>query len=103
MALTVTTADENVAGARKTKVVNVTFDSSYPTGGEGFTPASVGFVSFTFVDIAPSDGYVYEFDYTNNKIIAYWVDTTTDGAPMAQVADTTDLSGAVTKARLEGF
>ena len=43
--------------------------------------------------IAPNSGYVFEYDATNEKIKAFWVDTTTDGAPMAEVADETDLSG----------
>ena len=46
----------------------------------------------TDVRIAPTAGYTFEMDYTNKKILVYWVDTTVDGAAQAQVADTTDLA-----------
>ena len=103
MALTVSVLDDNVVGARRRKVLSVTFDDSYPTGGESLTPADAGLVSFTHVSAEPADGYVFEFDHTNEKVIAYWVDTTTDGAPMAQVANTTDLATVVSRVVVEGF
>ena len=49
---------------------------------------------------SPTSGYVFEYDYTNSKIKAYWCDydAAADGA-MTEVTDTTDLSG-VTGVRL---
>ena len=76
--------------------LRVTFDSSYPTGGEaidfkqyaGFTPAVV-----FFQQRAPITGaYNFVYDRTNKKILVFWVDTTVDGAAMAEVANTTNLS-----------
>lgn len=78
----------------------IAFDSSYPTGGEAITAADLGFSVFpTDVRIEPAAGFVFEMDYANKKILAYWVDTTVDGAALAQVPDTTDLS-AVTGVRV---
>lgn len=68
---------------------SVAFDSSYPTGGESislpFTPV--------LVIIAPTSGYVFEWDYDNNKIKAFYADydAVADGV-LIEVADTTDLS-----------
>lgn len=41
MALTVTIVKRNVVGAQREVIADVTFDSSYPTGGESFTVADV--------------------------------------------------------------
>lgn len=103
MALTVTEVTRNVGpGNRKEVIATVAFDSSYPTGGESLAPSLLGFQAFDFVSFTNTGGYVFEFDHTNSKVLAYWVDTTTDGAPLAQVANTTDLSG-VTTARLRAI
>lgn len=73
MALTVTKSGDwykNI-GSLSAARVTVDFDSSYPTGGESFTPADVGMRVFEFVSIESKGGLTYEFDYTNNKIKAY--------------------------------
>jgi hypothetical protein len=94
MALTVSNTVPTVFGTQKVWQGTVGFDDSYPTGGEVFTPAGVGFVAFDRVDVAPKNGYVFQFDYTNNKILAYYGDysESSDG-PLVQVANTADLSG----------
>jgi hypothetical protein len=81
----------------KIVVFDVTFDSSYSIGGEAFEPHSVGLSEVWFasiVQIAPvaTTTLVFRWDHTNNKIVASWVDTTTDGAPLAEVVDTTSLA-----------
>ena len=102
MAVSVSTVHTNYEGARKVATVDITFDASYPTGGEALTPATLGFVTLTRVDIDPGDGYVFEYDYANEKVIAYWVDTSTDGAPLAEVAGSEDLSGSTARATVVG-
>ena len=94
MALTVTTSKTEYVGTEKCWRGTITPDASYPTGGESFTPAQVGFVNFSRVIVTPSEGYVGEYDAANQKVLFYWVDTTTDGAPLAEVAAETDLSGS---------
>src|SRR3990167_4115850 len=63
----------------------IAFDSSYPTGGETFAPKDVGLRAFETggVDIDAKSGYTFEFDYTNNKILAYRTATLT---PVGSVA-----------------
>ncbi len=84
--------------ARDTQIYScsVAFDSSYPTGGEAiifpFTP--------DIVIITPASGYIFEYDYTNAKILVYYFDydAVADGAAI-QVPNTTDLS-ALTSVRM---
>lgn len=70
----------------------LTFDNSYPTGGEALTAANLGLEEVLAVVFPCSAGYSFAYDKANAKVIAYWVDTTVDGAALAQVANTTDLS-----------
>jgi hypothetical protein len=70
----------------------ITFDSSYPTGGEALTTAQLGLEEVLAVIFPCSAGYSFAYDETNQKVLAYWVDTTTDGAALAQVENTTNLS-----------
>lgn len=79
----------------------VAFDSSYPTGGEAFTVADLGFkVLPRWIEIETSAGYIFKIDRTNLKVIAYMGDNNnaSDG-PLIEVANTTDLS-AVTGVRV---
>jgi hypothetical protein len=83
-----------VPGDRRYVVATVTFDSSYATGGEAITLASLGLTRLDFIQAVTDDGYVPAWDgsKTAPKIKLFWVDTTTDGAPLAEVASTTDVS-----------
>lgn len=56
MALTISEAADalrpsHVVGDLKLKFVRVTFDSSYPTGGEAITPANFGMTRIIFVSV----------------------------------------------------
>lgn len=111
MALTVSTgttrgrSGPDALGPRATAILQVTFDNSYPTGGEaldfkqytGFTPA----VMF-FQERAGLGGYTFRYDYANKKIMVFWVDTTVDGKEMVEVVNTTDLSALVVDVLLIG-
>lgn len=100
MALTIantTPQSGDVWGRQKTRIVTVTFDSSYPTGGESFTPANVGLASFTAVFFSPdsSPAYQFAYDYTNQKILVFGVQQDADAAvtdPFDEEDDTADLS-----------
>jgi hypothetical protein len=107
MALAVTRLFGPVAiGDRYMTVSKVDFDSSYPTGGEALTPQDLGFAASTdeqfHVLPTTSGGYVVKYDHSGQKLLAYWVDTSVDGAAMAEVVNTTDLSG-VTAVRVTAF
>ncbi len=92
MAAAVTRNHIGHMGDKRAVMGTIAFDSSYPTGGEAITEEALGLVSAEMVIIPSFGGYTFTWDATNSKVIAYWVDTTTDGAALAQVADTTDLS-----------
>lgn len=100
MAVTVTDVDTGVAipivgGVAGLKQVHkiVTMDASYvATGGEPLTAAQLGLTTVLFAVVEPKGGYVFSYDIAAAKITAYWVDTSVDGAAMAEVVATTDLS-----------
>lgn len=85
-------------GNQNIVICDIDFDASYPTGGESIsTPATIlGMDTVHFAIISPSGGYVFTYDYTNNKILAYR--SAGSGAAMAQVPNTTDIS-AITNVR----
>lgn len=105
MAVTVTVDNTELVGRKRQKRGTITFDSSYPTGGEAVTPADFGLVAITDMQFEGDDGYVLRWDRstTSPKVMAYWVDTTTDGAPMAEVANTTNLSAVVSRFTVTGY
>ena len=102
MAASLTSAYQGVFGDRRVAIVDVAFDDSYPTGGEAVDLSEVGIGTVLFAIVEPTDGYTFEYDRSNDKVVAYWVDTTTDGAPQAEVANTTDLDGVVARAFVVG-
>ena len=67
MSLT-TTNKQYFAGGYREVIADVAFDSSYPYGGESFTPGDVGMSAVHKLMIEPKGGYTFEYDYTNQKI-----------------------------------
>lgn len=103
MALTITDRNSpSVPFERKLVYVTIDFDASYPTGGEALTASDVGLdrIDAVFVE---SGEYNFEYDPTNEKILAYWGDNNnaSDG-PLVEVADTTDLSAVSVNALVLG-
>lgn len=88
-------------GRRRVHLAQITLDSSYPTGGEAVDFRNIGVQNdanarYFFQQRGPiTGGYVFVYDRTNRKLLVFWVDTTVDGAALAQVADTTDLSAVI--------
>lgn len=96
MALTIAEATTGLGvrkknfGAEEFSLVKITFDSSYPTGGEAVTPSEVG---MTRIDGAWPVGQaagsrVAQWDQANGKILLF------DDA-LAQVANASDQSTIV--------
>ena len=75
------------------RVMEVTGDSSYPTGGYSMTPANVGLSRILYVDLASAGGYLLEYDYTNQKV-KFYRETGAAGT-MSEVPNTTNVSAAV--------
>jgi len=83
MALTISNRHHLKAVGAQTKLCDIAFDSSYPTGGESLTPANLGLKQILQVHVSPKSGYLFEYDYDNEKLKAF---TPT----AAQAAVTTD-------------
>ena len=82
------------AGGDRLKIMHgdIAFDNSYPSNGEALD-LSNEFNDLKLVIFEAKLGYVFEYDYTNKKVIAYYYDydATADG-PAIECANTTDLS-----------
>lgn len=96
MANTYTLLFKGEVEGRRMHVYTIAFDDAYPTGGEAVTADNVGLTRIDNAIIAPAGGFVFQWDQANSKIKAYWVDTSTDGAAMAEVVDTTDINASLT-------
>lgn len=67
-------------------------NASYATGGDTLDLSTL-FGTLQGVIIAPVGGYVFEYDYANGKVMAYWGDNANAAAgPGVEVTATTDLS-----------
>ena len=88
-----------VPGSRKEVRGVITFDSSYPTGGEAVALADLGLNRLDWLDVTTVNGNVPAWDGSTSapKVKLYWVDTTTDGAPLAEVPSTTDVSATTVR------
>lgn len=86
MALAATAGEVNFSQKRREVLVNLAFDSSYPTGGESLTAAQVGLSVIEYMNVlGGGNGYHYQYDTTNSKVKVYSTAAT-------EVANTTDLS-----------
>src|SRR5438309_2078869 len=103
MAVTVTSSPANVGrgydvwGRRRVHFRQVTFDNSYPTGGEVLGLVGIQDIKnaqFFFQQRAPlTGGYHFVYDRTNDKLLVFWADGTAVAAgALPEVANTTDLS-----------
>lgn len=90
-------------GPNVAKIVTVTMDSSYPTGGESVTAANLGLSRIVQFSLEPNAGYVPEYNHANSKVKVFWVDTTVDGAALAEVADTTNIATVVFRGKVVGL
>lgn len=79
-------------GSRIETVVVIAFDNSYPTGGEPLTKAELGLSSVDSVVIPSVGGYVFNYDYINEKVLVYVEEGVAAGGPLLEVANATDLS-----------
>lgn len=70
MALTTTFVRRSVFGNRRVTVADVDFDSSYPTGGESLTATNLGMSVLDLVLVSNKGGLIFEYDYTNSKLLA---------------------------------
>ena len=95
MALTVTVTDEQVTGQQRKVSGTIDFDDSYLSGGESLTPAMLGLTTLDKIVVTPFLGFVFDHTAADNLLHAYWVDTTVDGAPLAEVPSMTNMDDIV--------
>jgi len=93
MAASVAAVDYGSLGNLKVEVVEVTFDSSYPTGGEAITLNQIGNASFAIATVKSSaagtvDNVLHpRYNIATGKVLCYL----TTGGELTNTADCTDL------------
>lgn len=89
MGLTVVNKNPNKsavsAGALRVSTIEVDYDSSYATGGEALVAADFGLQRLDLVLASPKQGFMFEYDYTNAKLKAFFP-TGGAGTPAAALA-----------------
>lgn len=107
MALTIGNLAYQNNGSTYSVTGTIAFDSSYPTGGESLTAADVGLAVIEHIDVHPTSGLAFEYDYTNALLLAYEQGITTGATAVTAVATVTgalivDSSGTETTIRAGG-
>lgn len=69
----------------------IQMSNSYPTNGEPFDMRKIFPVDLHLVLIEHKAGYIFEYDYTNKKLKAFWTPAG-HTAVFAEITNTTDLS-----------
>lgn len=101
MAISSTIVDQGVEGNKRVVTTDITFDSSYPTGGEAVTLSSVGLMNadYAVCNVKAIGGTVnvanVYYDRANKKLKVY------DETP-AEVSNTADLSTLVAQVKFYG-
>ena len=103
MALTIAKVRSGVQGDLAYWIGTITFDSSYASGGESFTPANVGLAAIDMLTLTPDQdttSYLPVWDKSENKIMLY--NSAGDGDAFDQ-AGTDDASSFVVYVKAEGL
>ena len=90
MALTISVVERTVFGNKRIVIADVDFDSSYPTGGESLQASDVGLKAIDFLQATPKSGYIFEYDYTNEKLKAFYPTKSQDSNLAATVTVTSN-------------
>lgn len=104
MALTVSVISSAVHGDDRVVVADITFDSSYPTGGEDLIPRDVGLANEIYtVQAEPTSGRLVAYDRTTRKLKAFDFDynNAADG-PAIEVPNATNLATTSVRALIVG-
>lgn len=64
---------------------------AYATGGIAVTPAQFGLLTLVHLDLGATGGYVFEYNKTTGKILAYWTGAGLS-AVLAEVTNATNLT-----------
>ncbi len=91
MALTISNVKRTVFGNDRVAIADVTFDSSYATGGELLDISQLGMQQVDYLAVAPASGYAVEWDGTNKKLLVRGTGSA-EKAAFTQQDASTDLS-----------
>lgn len=102
MALSVTIDDRDVWGSHQVRWGRITFDSSYPTGGEAIAAADFQLAELKNVVVHSADVATYRpvWDQSASKILLY-IEDGTSGIE-AQAANTSDQSAVTIEYQVIG-
>jgi hypothetical protein len=106
MGLTISITDKLVFGNKKVRLGTVTFDSSYPTGGEAYTAGLFGLSKLRKVRVDPKGGYTFDVDTANStiKVFGVRIDSTSTGIiRQEEMSNGTDLSSVVAEFEVYGY
>lgn len=93
MALTITVIRRPSMPAGHCVIADITFDNSYPTGGESLTPANLGLstIDSCVARQKAAASRIVEYDYANSKLMLFT-------ALGTEAADTSNQSTIVVRA-----
>jgi hypothetical protein len=94
VALTITMLDTmTYTGSSRHLHGEVTFDTSYPTGGYSFTPRQFRFFRIDRLNLAPKSGYLFDTGSAGTTIRIYYGDNNAVApGPLVEVPAATNLS-----------
>ena len=72
MALTFTEKKRAKLGNAYAVSADITFDSSYPTGGEALAASAFGLNNIDIMLCETASGYMFQYDYANAKLKAFY-------------------------------
>jgi hypothetical protein len=84
------------------RVVDVTADTSYPTGGYTLDLAALDMKKIVSVEPVTQVGYVIEWNPATSKLMFYKNQATANSNPLQEVANATSLSGIVVRVLVIG-
>ncbi len=101
MALAIANVSKEDVGQRQKIVADITFDGSYPTGGEAIAGSDLGFRIGNIENVEGSAaGRVVSFDGTNNLLLVH--ESAGAAGALREVPNTTDLSGLTVRCEAWG-
>ena len=99
MALTFTEKKRAKLGNAYAISADITFDSSYPTGGEALAASAFGLNNIDIMLCETASGYMFQYDYANAKLKAFYPRAALTGSLVvaesaATLTDDTDVAAA---------
>ena len=72
MSLGIAIKGHSIVGNVRQTIATVNFGTSYPTGGEPLSARNLALGVVDNLQVFPKNGYMFEYDYTNSKLKAYY-------------------------------